>query len=98
MYCKKCYRKVDLTWVRCHCCGNPINQENVTNDENSFEADGMSKQDEAILLRSELGMAIACKEKINPEKYLRAQELGLLPALQGLASLCEVEINDLVKK
>ena len=38
------------------------------------------------------------KEKINPEKYLRAQELGLLPALKGLAALCEVEIIDLVKK
>lgn len=76
----------------------PFQNSNVTNDENSFEADGMSQKDEAILLRSELGMAIACKEKINPEKYLRAQELGLLTALQGLASLCEVEINDLVKK
>lgn len=76
----------------------PIPNSNVTNDEDSFEADGMSKQDEAILLRSELGMAIACKEKINPEKYLRAQELGLLPALKGLAALCEVEIIDLVKK
>ena len=37
MYCKKCYRKVDLTWARCHCCGNPINQENVTNDENMIK-------------------------------------------------------------
>ena len=36
--------------------------------------------------------------KVNPEKYLRAQELGLLPALKGLAALCEVEIIDLVKK
>lgn len=76
----------------------PLPNSNATDDENSFEADGMSQQDEAILLRSELGMAIACKEKINPEKYLRAQELGLLPALQGLAALCEVEIIDLVKK
>ena len=76
----------------------PLPNSNVTNDEDSFEADGMSKKDEAILLRSELGMAIACKEKINPEKYLRAQELGLLPALKGLAALCEVEIIDLVKK
>ena len=76
----------------------PLPNSNATNDKDSFEADGMSQQDEAILLRSELGMAIACKEKINPEKYLRAQELGLLPALQGLAALCEVEIIDLVKK
>lgn len=76
----------------------PFQNSNVTNDENSFEADGMSQKDEAILLRSELGMAIACKEKINPEKYLRAQELGLLTALQGLAALCEVELIDLVKK
>lgn len=37
MYCKKCYRKVDLTWKRCHCCGAPINQENVTNDENMIK-------------------------------------------------------------
>lgn len=76
----------------------PIPNSNVTNDEDAFEADGMSQKDEAILLRSKLGMAIACKEKINPEKYLRAQELGLLPALKGLAALCEVEIIDLVKK
>ena len=76
----------------------PFQNSNVTNGENSFEADGMSQKDEAILLRSELGMAIACKEKINPEKYLRAQELGLLTALQGLAALCEVELIDLVKK
>ena len=76
----------------------PLPNSNATNDEDAFEADGMSQKDEAILLRSELGMAIACKEKINPEKYLRAQELGLLPALKGLAALCEVEIIDLVKK
>lgn len=37
MYCKKCYRKVDLTWTRCHRCGTPINQENVTNDENMIK-------------------------------------------------------------
>lgn len=76
----------------------PLPNSNATNDKDAFEVDGMSQKDEAILLRSELGMAIACKEKINPEKYLRAQELGLLPALKGLASLCEVEIIDLVKK
>ena len=76
----------------------PLPNSNATNDKDAFEVDGMSQKDEAILLRSELGMAIACKEKINPEKYLRAQELGLLPALKGLAALCEVEIIDLVKK
>lgn len=76
----------------------PLPNSNATNDKDAFEVDGMSQKDEAILLRSELGMAIACKEKINPEKYLRAQELGLLPALKGLATLCEVEIIDLVKK
>lgn len=76
----------------------PLPNSNATNDKNAFEVDGMSQKDEAILLRSELGMAIACKEKINPEKYLRAQELDLLPALKGLAALCEVEIIDLVKK
>ena len=76
----------------------PLPNSNATNDKDAFEVDGRSQKDEAILLRSELGMAIACKEKINPEKYLRAQELGLLPALKGLAALCEVEIIDLVKK
>lgn len=76
----------------------PLQNSNAINDKDTFEADVMSQKDEAILLRSELGMAIACKEKINPEKYLRAKELGLLPALQGLAALCEVEIIDLVKK
>ena len=42
--------------------------------KDAFEVDGRSQKDEAILLRSELGMAIACKEKINLEKYLRAKE------------------------
>lgn len=53
--------------------------------------------DEAILLRGELGMAIACRDKISKDKYRRAQELGIVPALQSMAKLCEIELMDLIE-
>lgn len=53
--------------------------------------------DEAILLRGELGMAIACRDKISKDKYRRAQELEIVPALQSMAKLCEIELVDLIE-
>ena len=66
-------------------------------DESYLDAD-VTSQEEAIMLRSELGMAIACKEKISYENYQRAQELGIIPALKSMAALCKVDLIDLVKK
>lgn len=53
--------------------------------------------DEAILLRGELGMAIACRDKISKDKYRRAQELEIVPALQSMAKLCEIKLMDLIE-
>lgn len=53
--------------------------------------------EEAILLRGELGMAIACRDKISKDKYRRAQELGIVTALQNMAKLCEIELMDLIE-
>lgn len=74
----------------------PYSAHNEDTDESYLE--DVPSQDEAIILRSELGMAIACKEKISYEKYQRAQELGIIPALKSMASLCKVDLIDLVKK
>ena len=75
----------------------PYSAHNEDKTDEYLEAD-ITSQDEAIILRSELGMAIACKEKISYEKYQRAQELGIIPALKSMASLCKVDLIDLVKK
>ena len=54
-------------------------------------------QNESLMLRSELGMAIARRERISKGKYQRAKELGLIQALKGMAALCEVNLDDLVR-
>lgn len=49
------------------------------------------------ILRSELGMAIAQRERITQGQYQRAQELGLIPVLESMANLCEIDLMQLVK-
>ena len=75
----------------------PVKEENESEIKKTVAAKQEDIEDEIESLRRELGMAIACGETISRSKYTRAQELGLISALESLASLCEINLNDLVQ-